>query len=183
MNIEVFDQRTHELLIELFDAAEERMIELGMCQTVEADEYLTLEYIKTCGEFLQHAAAYLQSEGTIAADLFISKLADISQNKRIQRSSKKCALQLSMHTNLYFPNFYKLLTISYTTILHSAESLAELRNNGVLMLAAATLPGVRTEMRRELRRRGLPYEHLLVPDDVLSARLGVMAIPSIGFGG
>ena len=88
-----------------------------------------------------------------------------------------------MHTNLYFPNFYKLLTISYTTILHSAESLAELRNNGVLMLAAATLPGVRTEMRRELRRRGLPYEHLLVPDDVLSARLGVMAIPSIGFGG
>lgn len=171
MSFELFDEKAHELLSDLFDAAEDCLTRQGICGASEADEYLTLEYIKTCGEYIEHAATFLQSEGATASLLFISKLAELSDGGRSAKYVQRCADQLSLHAGLYFPKFRKLLTASYLTVLHSIEDMGELQRSGILMLAAATLPGVRTELRREFRRRGLQYDRTLVPDNVLRLRL------------
>lgn len=169
MNLELFNEKAHRLLSDMLDQTEARLVREGVCEPELASEYLTLRYIAACGEFIEHAAVYLESEERIAADLFLFDLAKGATKARFNRNAKACAIQLSRHTPVYFPNYHKLLRLAYLHILVEAQGLNELRRSGVLLLAAATLPGVRSDIRRELRRRGATHDALLVPDETVQA--------------
>ena len=181
MNLELFNEKAHRLLSDMLDQTEARLVREGVCEPELASEYLTLRYIAACGEFIEHAAVYLESEERIAADLFLFDLAKGATKARFMRNAKACAVQLSRHTPLYFPDYHKLLRLAYLHALAAAPGLDELRRSGVLLLASATLPGVRSDVRRELRRRGATHDALLVPDDTVQALLGrgeLTALPS-----
>jgi hypothetical protein len=65
------------------------------------------------------------------------------------------------------------LTQRYTEELHRPDNsvLIGAGFNGILHLAAASLPGVREEVNRELRRRGLDYDAAKVPAAHLERRM------------
>lgn len=185
MILKEFDSKSHELLTLLFDAAEEKLVSRGVCQSTEASFLLTMAYIKECGEFLENGIAFLKSEGVAASWMFIGNLAGSIGFKRIGRRDYQCAQQLLMHSALYFPEFYKALTVCYANKLQAAKDANEIQSSGILMMAAAMLPGARTELRRELRRRGLNYDRTLAPDDVMRLRLGSLpcVTPALEFEG
>lgn len=91
---------------------------------------------------------------------------------RVEIALTTPASQLSTHTHVYFPDYPKLLRLAYLHILANTTDLDAIRRSGVLMLAAATLPGVRTDIRRELRRRGATWDRTLVQDATLERRIG-----------
>jgi hypothetical protein len=94
------------------------------------------------------------------------------------RGLDACAEQLTNWTHLYFPRFVELLTVRYLALLHSTEALEQIRRSGLILLAVGTLPNAVVEVRRELRRRGLPHDSLLIPDDVWNRRLALPQIES-----
>jgi hypothetical protein len=177
MKLELFDDKAHQMLSDMLDEAEDRLVGMNVCAPDEADEYLTAFYISECGIFLEHGAVYLPNEERIAADLFLAKLPRRRAKQWSNRRMRICAVQLSTNTHVYFPKYHKLLRLSYLRILAETDDWQTLRRSGMLMLAAATLPGVRSDIRRELRRRGADNLSLLVPNDVIQKRLGNMTLP------
>jgi hypothetical protein len=176
MNLELFDDKAHRLLAPMLDEAEDRLVGMGVCEPHEADEYLTAAYIAECGAFLEHGAVYLPNEERIAADLFLAKLPLRKTRRPSQRRMRMCANQLSTSTTVYFPNYHTILRLSYLHVLNETDDWHALRRSGILMLAASTLPGVRSDIRRELRRRGANHISMIVPDDVMQKRLGNMKL-------
>lgn len=167
MSLALFNDKAHPILAELLDEAEERLVREGVCELEQANEWLAARYVAVCGEFLEHAAVYLESEERIGADLFLFELAKDTTKRRFARNAKACAIQLATHTTIYFPNYLKVLRLLYLHALRTTETLDELARSGVLRLAVGTLPGVLADVRSELRRRGAKFEPLLVPDDKL----------------
>lgn len=169
MNIIAFDDKLHALLVGLFDRAEEKLVATGICQADRADEWLTIQYIKETGTVVWGGQTYLPNDEYIGADIFLSYIAD-AQFKRLSiRRRQNCALQLSTHTQVYFPQYNTILRLSYLHFLHSNKGNGfEVTHNGIVLLAAAKLPGVINDIRRELRRRGSKYDHLLVQNDILN---------------
>lgn len=166
--IAYFNQRAHDLLINLLDIVEEELIRQKLCGPMETNEYLTAFYIKETSGFLRHASVYLPDEGRIAADIFISKLAKQPRTARYMKHATLCGHQLALHTELYFPRFAEMLTKAYVDVLRTCYDLRLVLTDGVILLAAARLPGVQVELRREFRRRGLSYDRLLVCNDLLA---------------
>jgi hypothetical protein len=179
MKLELFNENAHRLLADMLDEAEDRLVGMDVCEPQEADEYLTALYIRECGAFLEHGAVYLQNEERIAADLFLAKLPRRRARQWSNRRMRICAVQLSTNTHVYFPKYHMMLRLSYLHVLNQTEDWRALRRSGILMLAAATLPGVRSDIRRELRRRGASHISLIVPDDELQKRLGNLALPKL----
>lgn len=172
MKLGSFDEKAHVLLSDVLDQTESRLVREGVCKPESASEYLTVRYIKACGDFIEHASVYLENDERIAADLFLSELAKGALKARFNRNAKICAVQLSKHTLVYFPDYNKLLRLYYLQVLAASDVVSTLRHNGVLLLAAATLPGVRSDARRELRRRGANHDALLVPDETIQDLIG-----------
>lgn len=172
MNLEPFNDRAHGIVSEVLDYAEDRLARDGTCASRDAAEYLALDYIKTCGDFIEHSVVYLENDERIGADLFLAKLPKGRLKARFERNARKCASQLSTHTHVYFPDYPKLLRLAYLHVLANTTDLDAIRRSGVLMLASATLPGVRTDIRRELRRRGATWDRTIVQDATLERRIG-----------
>jgi hypothetical protein len=179
VKLELFNEKAHRLLAEMLDEAEDRLLGMDVCEPQEADEYLTALYIRECGAFIEHSAVYLQNEERIAADLFLGKLPRRRTRQWSNRRMRICAVQLSTNTPVYFPKYHTMLRLAYLHVLNQTEDWQALRRSGILMLAAATLPGVRSDIRRELRRRGAAHISLIVPDDELQKRLGNMSLPQL----
>jgi hypothetical protein len=175
--IKMFDQRAHDLLVNLLDVAEEQLIEYGICGPQETNEYLTAFYIEEASCFLRHGLRYLPSEGRIAGDLFIWKLANATNSPKYHKHAKACGKQLAEHTELYFPRYAEMLTKAYIETLQNVEEPNLIMTHGVILLAAATLPGVDVALRREFRRRGLTYDRSLICDDDLATRRRVGLAP------
>jgi hypothetical protein len=87
------------------------------------------------------------------------------------RNTRKCALQLHWHTHYYFGNYHTILRHCYLQILRTLSDLDAIDRNGVLQLAAATLPGVRADIRRTRRRLGAERDRLIVADDTMNRRI------------
>ena len=56
MRLERFNDKAHVILQDMLDYAEERIVRKGLCTPDNAVEYLALDYIKTCGDFIEHGA-------------------------------------------------------------------------------------------------------------------------------
>ncbi len=179
MNIKLFDDKAHSIVQDLLDYGEERYVRDGLCTPANASEYLTLEYIATCRDFMSHAAQYLEADERIGADIFLAKLPRGNLKARYERNRDACARQLSSSTRLYFPHFEPLLRLALLHVLQSAKDAEAIRWNGVVLLAAASLPGVLTDVRRELRRRGLPYDVTLVADATAERRIANRKLPAL----
>ncbi|WP_288986280.1 hypothetical protein [uncultured Sphingopyxis sp.] len=174
MKPEPFNDKAHAIVSEVLDAAEAWLVRTGKCEPPQTDDYLTMAYIKENGAFLEHAAVYLESEGRIAADLFLWALSNAlkgTAKTRYIRHDRKCAIQLHWHTHIYFRNYHAILRQTYLQLLRTLPDVRAIDHNGVLKLAAATLPGVRTDIRRERRRRGADSDRLIVRDDTMNNRI------------
>ncbi len=165
-----FDNRTHQVLRDALDGAEDHIVRTGKCEPQDATDYLTLLFIDTSSDFLDGGSALFQLEGNIVAEIFLEKVVRAAKIRNNQVLMRKCATQLSLHTHLYFPNYYDLLTIAYLNVLATCEDLQRTIHSGVIKLAAADLPGVIVDIRREFRRRGLSYDCLIVTDSTLAGR-------------
>jgi hypothetical protein len=172
MRLERFNDKAHVILQDMLDYAEEKVVRLGLSERCNAVEYLALDYIKTCAEFIEHSTQYLENDERIGADLFLAKLAKGPLAARFERNKRMCALQLSTNTRMYFPEYPKLLRLAMMHVIQSAADAQAVRWNGVVLLAAASLPNVRTDVRRELRRRGMDYDVTLVGDATVARRIG-----------
>jgi len=172
MRLEHFNDKAHVILQDMLDYAEQRVVRNGICTPDNAVEYLALDYIKTCGDFIEHSAQYLENDERIGADLFLAKLSTGTLKTRYERNKRACAQQLSTNTPLYFPDYHKLLRLALLHVLQSAADAQTVRWSGVVLLAAASLPNARTDIRRELRRRGMDRDVTLVGDATLNERIG-----------
>lgn len=173
-----FDHITHERLSLLFEAVEDVLIGEGVCSPSETNEYLTALYIREVGAFMSYASCYLDDEERAIGRNFIHDLTSLASTKRFRKYHRELGTHLATHTTVYFPRYHEMLTKAYLDVLHTVEDLQTVMFDGVIMLAAATLPGLRTDLRREFKRRGLDYDKLLVPDDVLSRRMKAGLHPS-----
>lgn len=162
MQAELFDDRAHRIVAELLDAAEGRLIRTGQCSLASVSDYLTLAYIKEAAGLLEYGTVYLEGDGRNAADIFLSKLAFGAVATKYHRNSRRYAEHLQRHEAIYFPNFPNLLRLAYLRQIQSECELSTLLHSGLLTLAARSLPGVETDVRRELRRRGLQCDRTLV---------------------
>lgn len=165
-----FNERAHPIVADVIDAAERWLIRNGVCEPQQTDEYLTMAYVKECGQFLEHGC-YTENEGRIAADLYLSRLSNAGTKalkERYHRNYDLCALHLHWHTPYYFPDYHRILRMTYIHLLRTLEGLDEIDRNGVLKLAARNLPGVRTDINRERRRRGATKDRILIADGELS---------------
>jgi hypothetical protein len=177
-NLASFNHRAHGFVMNVFDIVEETLIENDLCSPYATNEYLTLLYIEEASCFLRNAQTYIDSEGKIAAEIFFGRLTNHRRASKFKKHSRICGQQISMQPVLYFPRFYEILTKAYVDVLRTSSDLNAAMFSGTVLLAAATLPDVRLELRREFRRRGLRYDRLLVKDDVMATRLKAALLPS-----
>ena len=169
-----FNQDAHEFLIGIFNAFREKSISINTFHPLKVEYYLPNCYIETNSNVLSGSSVYLQGDGLAAAKDFISEITDglssgLRRKLHLKNRLRECAEQLLTYTNLYFPNFHQLLNDAYKEMLSTAKSADKLQHEGLLLFAAATLPGARNEICQKLRHYG--QERLLVPDDVLYERL------------
>ena len=169
-----FDRQAHEIIMELLNECSDALVRTGFCKADEVEELLCREYIKQVASILWGASFFVEDDANAAAEIFLSNLTGkpYSMGKH-WRHSEACGRQLSHHTAYYFRRYHDILTQVYVERLHLVDDrqILGLNHDGVIQLAAASLPNVREEVRREMRRRGLNYDAVVVFDDDLSRRL------------
>lgn len=179
-NEALFNDMAHEYVRKILNIAEDRLLEGQITDPIEVEEYLCRFYIEQVGDIVQGATCFLQSDATVGAEIFLLKCVGGFTEKPhpIRRFLKPnrlwaCGNQLSFHTVTYFPRYRAILSQRYTEELHRPDNgvLIGAGFNGILHLAAASLPGVREEVNRELRRRGLNYDAAKVPAAHLERRM------------
>ncbi|MFB0874250.1 MULTISPECIES: hypothetical protein [unclassified Sphingobium] len=179
MKPQPFNDSLHAIISGALDRTEEKMIGNGVCQAEQADEYLTARYIEACAGILVGGLVYLTNDERIGAEIFLSKLGDAKFNRLSERRKRECAVHLTNHTHVYFPQYHMMLRLACLHVLRTKTGYDYIEHDGVILLAAATLPGVRSDIRRELRRRGASFDRLLVPDDIYKHRMSQRILPSI----
>ncbi|MFC3179543.1 hypothetical protein [Cypionkella sinensis] len=176
----LFDDRAHEDVRKVLNVAEDKLLEGQIEDPIEIEEYLCRFYIEEVAGMVQGASWFLQCDATEGAENFLLKCVGGFTDKphpirRLLRPNRlrACGNQLSFHTATYFPRYRPILTQRYTEELHRPDNsvLIGAGFNGILHLAAASLPGVREEVNRELRRRGLDYDAAKVPAAHLERRM------------
>jgi hypothetical protein len=171
-----FDDRAHLIVAEMIDATEEFALRNGRCVSEYASMYVCIQYIERCAGVLQNAHCYLENDAKLGAVLFLDDIAREVKTpallkRRYRRYDTQCAQHLVDNVQDYFRSFKMLMRKCYLYMLNTCDDARLSRGNGHLMLAAAMLPGVRTDIRRALRERGLgDVEALLVPDWLLPDR-------------
>jgi hypothetical protein len=176
----LFNDMAHEYVRKILNIGEDRLLEGQIADPIEVEEYLCRFYIEQVGSIIQGASWFLQSDATAGAEIFLFKcIGCFTERPHPIRKYltptrlRACGNQLSFHTTTYFPRYRAILTQRYIEELHRPDNnvLVGAGWNGVLHLAAASLPGVREEINRELRRRGLRYDAAKVPAAHLERRM------------
>jgi hypothetical protein len=171
MKIHLFDERAHQLVEDICEAHEARLVRSAECAPEYATDRLTLEYIDTLRGLLDHSGVYLPNEERLGADLFLYKISRGNHRTRILRNAHRYATHLRDNALMHFPNYYHLLKIRLLQELEQRNTADEITRSGVVLLAAATIPNARSSIRRRLRRMGLGNERLLVADSDLDSRI------------
>lgn len=179
-NEALFNDMAHEYVRKILNIAEDRLLERQITNPIEVEEYLCRFYIEEAAGIVQGASYFMQCDATSGAELFLLKcVGGFTERPHPIRKHlsptrlRACGNQLSFHTATYFPRYRPILTQRYTEELHRPDNsvLIGAGFNGILHLAAASLPGVREEVNRELRRRGLDYDAAKVPAAHLERRM------------
>ena len=176
----LFNPIAHEIVRKILNIAEDELLQRQILDPVQIEEYLCRFYIETVADIIKGASWFLQGEATSGAECFLLKCLKSGTDrphpifKRMNSSrSTACGNQLSFHTTYYFPRYPAILTQRYVEEIQQLDdgALAGASWNGIFHLAAASLPGVREEIDRELRRRGLRYDAARVPAKHLERRV------------
>lgn len=187
----LFNSKAHETVRKIIDIAEDRLLEGQIEDPIEVEEFLCRFYIKEVADIVQGASWFMQGEATAGARSFLMKcLGGFSSRPHpLYRRLKglhlwDCGNQLSFHTHYYFHRFSAILTQCYIEELHKPDNqvLTGAGHNGLFHLAAASLPGVREQINRELRRRGLPYDAAHVPVRHLERRMRALDVQALMIG-
>lgn len=168
-----FDPAANRILVELLAEAERRMIEHGRCRADDANQWLTLAYIKTCAEYHYGTAVYLPNEERLAAESFVARLIGKGMKTRFDKHLGKCAIQLANHTLLYFPDYLTLLEMQFMSFMASKPTLNEIQMSGLVRQSVGTLHRdmALNVVRRECRRLGLDHDKLFIPEDIYEQRV------------
>ncbi|MCJ1959894.1 hypothetical protein [Novosphingobium mangrovi (ex Hu et al. 2023)] len=163
-----FNPKAHPIVLKLIDAAEVWAIRNGECEAHNAEEWLTCQYLLCSDSVLARSQCFLESEGRIAADIFLYQLSKCAPSKVVmdyRRNEHICAMQLHWHTQSYFRNFDAALQQAYIRVLHSSETLQQIDDSGIIKLAVRYFAAndVRAEINRERRRRGATSDRLMMP--------------------
>ena len=182
-NEALFNDSAHEYVRKTLNIAEDKLLERQIEDPAEVEEFLCRLYIEQVASIISGASWFMQSDATAGAEIFLWKcLGGYTDNPHPFRRRMTptrlhaCGNQLSFHTQYYFPRYPAILTQRYIEELQQPDNrvLIGAGWNGVLHLAAASLPGVREEVNRELRRRGLSYDAAKVPAKHMDRRLRAM---------
>lgn len=176
-----FDPTANRILVELLAQTEHRMVAHRRCRADDANQVLTLAYIKTCAKYHYGASVYLPSEERIAADSFVFRCIGNGMKSKFERHVGKCAAQLANHTSLYFPDYLTLLEMQFMAFMASKPTLIEIQMSGLVRQSVGTLHRdmALNVVRRECRRLGLDYDKLFIPDDVYEQRHNERSITRI----
>jgi hypothetical protein len=179
-NEALFNDMAHEVVRKILNIAEDRLLEGQISDPFEVEEYLCRFFIEEVAGTIQGSSWFTQSDATEGAENFLLKCVGGFTDKphRMRRTLTRpklwaCGNQLSFYTSYYFPRFHAILTQRYIEELHKPDDAALIGagHNGIFHLAAACLPGVKEEINRELRRRGLTYDAAKVPAAHLARRM------------
>lgn len=176
-----FDSRAHEVLREMFDQVEDTLIRDGICEPDETEDYLCREFIAQLATTTFGVCNFNQREAEIGGEIFLSGLRNIySLPKHTGAFEKACARQLTYHLTYYFRDYHATMTKAFIERLQESTTaeLGGYKHTAFFQIAAATIPGVRDQIRREYRIRGLPAP-MLVGDRVLEDRMKVSRSPQI----
>lgn len=181
----VHDELTHGRLTELFDLAEEAILERGFCQPEDVEVFLFKAYIGKVSSYLANWLQYLDADERCAGESFISEMCEQLNRRRYLKFRRRMAEQLMAQPRFYFPNFGELLTREYLDELQAVDDPGKLRFSGTVLFAVAHLPGARSDMRRVLRRKGVngadDYFPTLVSDEVMNRRTrAAKGLPPVG---
>lgn len=174
-----FDSRAHEVLRAMFDQVEDTLIRNGICEPNETEDYLCRELIAQLATTTFGVCNFNQREAEIGAEIFLSGLRNIySIPKRTAAFEKACARQLTYHLTYYFRDYHATMTKAFIERLQESTTaeLGGYKHAAFFQIAAATIPGVRDQIRREYRFRGLPAP-MLVGDRVLEHRMKASRTP------
>lgn len=186
-NEALFNNMAHETVRQILNIAEDRLLQKQVSDPVEIEEFLCRAFIEQTAGIIQGGSWFLQSDATVGAEIFLLKCLDTFTGKphRMRRrltpvKLETCGRQLSIHTLYYFPRFHAILTQRYIEELQQPDDAALVGAswNGVFHLAAASLPGVKEEINRELRRRGLGYDAAKVPVNHFARRMRAIGKPA-----
>jgi hypothetical protein len=187
-NEALFNEKAHGYVRKILNIAEDKLLERQITDVVEIEEYLCRFYIEQVAGIIQGASCFLQGEATSGAGIFLWKCVGGYTDKPhpIRKRLRPpilwaCGNQISFHTSYYFPRYTAILTQRYIEELQRADDavLVGAGHNGILHLAAASLPGVEEEANRELRRRGLNYDAVKVPVNHFARRMRAIGKPAI----
>lgn len=167
-----FDQKAHSILSELLDNTEDWLVRHKECEPQSANDRLAYDYIMRCSGVIRGATTFVANDERIGTQQFISDLRGASTKTRSIRSRTTTTAQLMKFPHIYFPNYLTVLQLTFLRELPNLKTRSIILLSGVVKLAAANLPGVRSDVRRELRRRGDERNALIVPDDTLERQLG-----------
>ncbi|MFE3837529.1 hypothetical protein [Pseudogemmobacter sonorensis] len=176
----MFNPVAHEMVRKVIDIAEDRLTSGGICDHRDTEEILCRVYIETVADIIKGASWFMQGEATAGAEYFLLKCLGSGTDrlhplmKRMNATrSNACGNQLSFHSHYYFPRFHAILTQRYIEELQQPDDavLIGASWNGIFHLAAAKLPGVKEQINRELRRRGLDYDAAIVPTKHLERQM------------
>lgn len=174
-----FNSTVHGRLTELMWSAEEEVLRRGFCAPDDVERYLFGRYISAIDANLSGCGQYLLTEEQCAAESFIIDLCAFVGKSTA--GTWKMAAQLMCQPTYHFPNYHEMLTTVYVRTLRKIEDVRALRSNGVVLLAAASLPGWEYDARRELRRRGFRFDPTLVSDELSAQRVrAVKGLPPVG---
>ncbi|MFC5738642.1 hypothetical protein [Sinirhodobacter huangdaonensis] len=170
-----FDTKADVVIREIRNRCEDDLVRKNVCCIEDADEYLCRDYVRQVSSVVQGAQSFLPGDAVTGAEIFLSRMVGDYGMGKYWRFSERCGKQLSLYADYYFRCYYEVLSMMYVETMQAADDkqIIELAHNGTILLAAASLPGVVNELRREFRRRGLNYDRFLVANKDLDMRLGV----------
>jgi hypothetical protein len=169
-----FNDRAHEIVRDMIEAAELVLARNRLCHASEANEVIAMNYIRECGSLLNGISFYVENEGRIAADIFLGKLANAAKpmlRQRYHRSHRICGIHLHWHVRYYFPTFLGSLRKLSLLLLQQSRHVRTIDQNGILKLAAANLPNVKADINNHRRRLGASSDRLIISKDDRNRRI------------
>ena len=179
---ELFNRNAHELVQGIVNDAADRVCDLEGCELDIAEDMLCRSYIAVSAGAMDNSSWFLQGEAESGAEIWLLNicgdlLKEPGQKRRISTGARlrSCGRQLSFYTAMYFPRYPDVLTQMFKERLHSAdlEKMKHINLDGVLKLAAADLPNVDEEIRRQARRLHMTCSGNIVPQTHLARRRAV----------
>lgn len=167
-----FNDKAHSIITDLLDTTEDWLVRHEGCEPQLANDRIAYDYIMQCSGIIWGSTSFITADERIGTDIFISQLRGASSKLRSTRTRMACVTQLMQFPLIYFRNYLTVLRITFLRELPKLITRDLVMFSGIVKLAAANLPGVRSDIRRELRRRGENADALIVPDDTLERQLG-----------